>query len=114
MSVSGNGRAPSHFLDVPPHRFSVGQIVKLTNRIGVWPKTEEIYRVTGTLPARDDALQYRIRCDNERYERVATEDNLELVRAPQNADSAAVRSWTSRSSKEGSATVAVGRKRGDR
>jgi hypothetical protein len=37
----------------------------------------EIYRITGLLPARDDSLQYRIRSDEERHERVVREDELE-------------------------------------
>jgi len=59
--------------------FNVGQIVRLKSRFGVSPKTAEFYRVTGTLPPRDNSLQYRIRNDGERHERVATEDNLEPV-----------------------------------
>jgi hypothetical protein len=70
------------------HRFSVGDLVRLTSRIGVWPKTDEIYHITATLPARDNLLQYRIRSDNERHERVATEDNLEPVRTAPSAESA--------------------------
>ncbi len=42
----------------------------------------ETFRVVATLPERNDLLQYRIRSDNERHERVTTEDNLE------NADAA--------------------------
>ena len=39
----------------------------------------DIYRITGTLPARGDSLQYRIRNDDERHERVTTQDSLEPV-----------------------------------
>ncbi len=114
MSISGNGRTPSHSLGIAPHRFSVGQIVRLTSRVGVWPKTDDVYHITATLPARDDMLQYRIRSDNERHERVAAEDNLELVRTSPGADSEVFRSWTSRPATEGAATLAIGQKRGNR
>ena len=101
LSVSEHGRTRGRLLESAQHRFSVGQFVRLTNRIGVWPKTDEVYRITGTLPARDNSLQYRIRNDDERHERVATEDNLELVEAPPSTDGATLNSWT-----EGSATMA--------
>lgn len=114
MSISGN-RTLNHSLEIAPHRFAVGEIVRLTSRIGVWPKTDEVYRITATLPPRDDALQYRIRSDNERHERVATEDNLELVRTPPGAENAVFSSWTTdRPATEGPASVAIGQKRGNR
>jgi hypothetical protein len=80
QSHTSDNRRGWHFADVAPHRFAVGEVVRLTSRIGDWLKTDEVYRITGTLPARDNSLQYRIRSDNERYERVAIEDSLELVR----------------------------------
>ena len=58
------------------HRFAIGQSVWLKNRFGMSPRTAETYRITGTLPARDNSPQYRIRNDDERHERVATEDSL--------------------------------------
>jgi hypothetical protein len=39
----------------------------------------DIYRITGKLPPRGDSLQYRIRNDDERHERVTTQDSLEPV-----------------------------------
>ncbi len=113
MSISDN-HTPNHSLEIAPHRFAIGQIVRLTNRVGVWPKTDEVYRITATLPARDDALQYRIRSDNERHERVATEDNLELVRASPGAQGAVFSSWTAGPVAERPASVAIGQKRGNR
>ena len=59
------------------HRFAVGQTVRLKGSFCMSPNTAEVYRVTGTLPARDNSPQYRIRNDDERHERVTTEDNLE-------------------------------------
>jgi hypothetical protein len=96
------------------HRFSVGDLVRLTSRIGVWPKTDEIYHVTATLPARDNLLQYRIRSDNERHERVATEDNLEPVRTAPSAESAVFASRTTQSAVKGPAIVSRGQIAGDR
>lgn len=59
------------------HLFSVGQMVRMKSRFGVSPKTAEFYRIIGTLPPRDNSPQYRIRSDDERHERVATQDTLE-------------------------------------
>lgn len=61
------------------HLFAVGQAVRLKGGFGTFPQTAEIYRIRATLPARGDSLQYRIRSDGERHERVATQDSLEPV-----------------------------------
>jgi hypothetical protein len=60
------------------HRFAIGQTVRLKG-FGTFPKNVDVYRITGTLPPREDSPQYRIRNDDERYERVTTEDRLEPV-----------------------------------
>lgn len=65
-----------------PHRFAIGQSVRLRNRFGQSTTTAETYRITGTLPEKDNSPQYRIRNDSERHERVMTEDSLEVVEAP--------------------------------
>jgi hypothetical protein len=62
------------------HLFEVGQTVRLRTGLSTSPKTAEIYRITGTLPPRGNSLQYRIRSDAERHERVTTQDSLEPVR----------------------------------
>ena len=46
---------------------------------GSFPKTADIYHITARLPARGDELQYRIRNDDERHERVASQGNLEAI-----------------------------------
>lgn len=51
-------------------------------RFGQSPKTPDFYRVTGTLPARENSPQYRIRNDEERHERIASQDDLEAVDPP--------------------------------
>jgi hypothetical protein len=61
----------------------VGQAVHLRGNFGTFPKTSEVYRITGTLPPRGNSPQYRIRNDDERHERVTTQDSLEPVRLPQ-------------------------------
>lgn len=68
------------------HLFRIGQTVRMKSLFGVSLKTSEFYRITGTMPARDNSPQYRIRNDGERHERVATEDSLEAVTAPPTAD----------------------------
>ena len=70
------------------HLFAVGQAVRLRGGFGTFPKTAEIYRITGTLPPRGDSLQYRIRNDAERHERVTTQDSLEPVDMSQPGDDA--------------------------
>lgn len=69
--------------EVPTHLFAVGQSVKLKGRFAGSALAGDIYRITGTLPPRGDSLQYRIRNDDERHERVTTEDSLEPVGMPQ-------------------------------
>jgi hypothetical protein len=61
------------------HLFTVGQAVRLKGGFGRPYQSADIYRITGTLPARGDAPQYRIRNDDERHERVMTQDSLEPV-----------------------------------
>lgn len=60
------------------HLFAVGQTVRLRANY-MTPKTAEIYRITGTLPAKENSPQYRIRSDDERHERVTTQDRIEPV-----------------------------------
>ncbi|MEO9335947.1 hypothetical protein ABFT80_00740 [Mesorhizobium sp. SB112] len=72
--------------DTPIHRFAMGDMVRLKGGFGARPNSAEIFRITGTLPAKGDSLQYRIRNDDERYERVTTEDSLEPVTAAAEGD----------------------------
>lgn len=66
----------------PLHRFAIGQTVCMKSWTGLSLKGAMEFRVTATLPVKDGSPQYRIRNDDERHERVATEDNLERVAAP--------------------------------
>jgi hypothetical protein len=63
---------------VESHLFSVGQAVRLKGRL--WG-SGNVYLVTAKLPPIGDSPQYRIRSDAEKFERVATQSNLELVGA---------------------------------
>ena len=51
-------------------------------------KSADIYHITATLPPRGNSPQYRIRNDEERHERVTTQDDLEPVAISQPSDSA--------------------------
>jgi hypothetical protein len=77
---------PTHH-DAPTHLYALGQSVRLKGSFSTFPKSTEIYHVTGRLPPRGDSLQYRIRSDSERYERVTTEDSLEPVPVPPDDES---------------------------
>lgn len=74
-------RQPHHTMRqaIPVHLFAAGQTVRFKGGFLRPPLPSEIYRVIGTLPAQGDSLQYRIRNDEERHDRVTTQDNLELV-----------------------------------
>jgi len=53
-------------------------------------KPSEIFQITATLPPIDNSPQYRIRNDDEKHERVTTQDKLELVSANPLDESAAL------------------------
>lgn len=78
---------PAH-REAPIHLYALGQSVRLKGSFSTFPKSTQIYHVTGRLPARGGSLQYRIRSDGERYERVTTEDSLAPVPAPLDDESA--------------------------
>jgi len=65
--------------EAPAHLFTIGQAVRLKGGLVRPALPADIYHITGTLPARGDSLQYRIRNDDERHERVTTQDSLEPV-----------------------------------
>ena len=61
------------------HLFTVGQAARIKGGFVRPALAADIYHITGTLPPRGDSLQYRIRNDGERHERVTTQDSLESV-----------------------------------
>ncbi len=60
------------------HLFAIGQSVRLKG-FGKPFSPMDTYRITGILPPRENSPQYRIRNDDERHERVITQDSLEPV-----------------------------------
>jgi len=62
----------------PSHVFHVGDAVHV-RRSYQYAAAAGVYHVTATLPPFDGQFQYRIRNDDERYERVVTQDRLEPI-----------------------------------
>jgi hypothetical protein len=81
---------PIRYEDAATHLFTTGQIVRLKGGVPPPSQSANTYRITGTLPPRGDSPQYRIRNEDECYERVATQDNLEPVRTSPGSPSALV------------------------
>jgi len=73
--------------DATAHLFAIGQAVRLKGGLA---QAGCIYHITGTLPPSGDLPQYRIRNVDEHYERVATEDQLELPPASRGGAGAAL------------------------
>ncbi len=65
--------------DEATHQFAIGQAVRMRGGLGGSTLSSDIYHVTATLPPRGDSLQYRIRNDDERHERVITQESIEPV-----------------------------------
>jgi len=78
MATSTIVLQPPQRSSVETHLFSVGQAVRLKGRL--WG-SGNVYLVTAKLPPIGDSPQYRIRSEAEKFERVATQSNLELVSA---------------------------------
>jgi hypothetical protein len=66
--------------DAPTHLYAVGQAVRLKGGFMLRSQAASIYHIIGTLPSLGELPQYRIRNDDERHERVATQDDLEPAR----------------------------------
>ncbi|MDI6028728.1 hypothetical protein QBK99_21365 [Corticibacterium sp. UT-5YL-CI-8] len=62
-----------------PHHFALGQAVHMKGSFQMLSSDSDVYHVTAVLPAKDGIPQYRIRNDDERHERVTTEDHLRPV-----------------------------------
>lgn len=70
-------RPARHRVEVPSHRYVIGEVVRMKRGLGISPTTAMTFRVTAKLPPRDGSLQYRMRSVEETHERVTAEDNLE-------------------------------------
>lgn len=64
------------------HDYAVGEAVRLKR--APW-KSGDVYHITAALPPIGDMPQYRIRSDDERFERVARQDDLERAPTPASA-----------------------------
>ena len=89
MTVTTSRQRAGRSLPPEPaiYLFAVGQAVRLKGGFG---RSPYIYHITGTLPPSGDLPQYRIRNVDEHYERVATEDQLELPPASRGGAGAAL------------------------
>ncbi|WP_051614669.1 hypothetical protein [Phyllobacterium sp. UNC302MFCol5.2] len=63
----------------PPHRFAIGQQVRLRSGGGAAMKSTATFEILARLPPLGGSFQYRIRDAAEKHERMATEDNLEAI-----------------------------------
>lgn len=80
MTTFFPARAGASTFSEPMCRFSIGQSVRLLSGYGnPTRKLDEVYRITALIPAMDASFQYRPRQHGEAFERVATEESLDLV-----------------------------------
>lgn len=63
----------------PVHLFTIGQIVQLKRSMGMPKERLGTYQITARMPMTDGRLQYRIRSQDERHERVSWQEDLEAV-----------------------------------
>ena len=56
--------------------FAIGDMVRLISRVGLSPKTPDVFEVLFKMPPRDGKIQYRIRNEEHGHERVEKHDNL--------------------------------------
>ena len=73
------------------HRFAIGQKVRMKGGSGYTSvNAGDVYQITAKLPPSDGSPQYRIRNDDERHERVCTQDLLEAFGKRPSDDSAGI------------------------
>ncbi|WEX89990.1 hypothetical protein PZN02_005331 [Sinorhizobium garamanticum] len=72
-----NGRLTRRDAAAATHLFTIGQAVRLKGGYRRSALPADIYHITGTLPPSGGSPQYRN--DDERHERVMTQDTLEPV-----------------------------------
>ena len=70
---------PTARREAATHLFAVGQAVRFKGGFGLKAGPTDVYHVTRTLPPRGNSPQYRIRNDEERHERVTSQDDLEGI-----------------------------------
>jgi hypothetical protein len=74
----GEKRVARPIKAAPVHRYKAGDRVRVNGHRSMLQRAEGAYRVLATLPFEGNALQYRVRNDEERYERIVSEDDLEM------------------------------------
>ncbi|PPQ38745.1 hypothetical protein SAMN06265338_101158 [Rhodoblastus acidophilus] len=62
-----------------PHRFALGQAVRLKGGFAQRAPALGVCHITRTLPPLGESPQYRIRNDGESHERLASQNELEAV-----------------------------------
>ncbi|ALV28950.1 hypothetical protein [Pannonibacter phragmitetus] len=62
--------------DAPAYLYKVGQDVRLNGGSMERLHAAGVYRITARLPIEGDTPKYRIRSEDERHERVASQDTL--------------------------------------
>lgn len=72
-------RSLSKKREIQTHLFEIGQAVRLLGGFGKSVSPFDIYHITATLPPQGGSLQYRIRSEKERHERVTTQDRIEAA-----------------------------------
>jgi hypothetical protein len=73
------------------HRFVIGQKVRMKGGSSYTSANSgDIYQITAMLPAAGGSPQYRIRNEEERHERVCTQDMLESAGKRSSDDSAGI------------------------
>ncbi|MCA3633169.1 MAG: hypothetical protein INF16_10305 [Methylobacterium sp.] len=79
MKSYSSVRTSSAQPDIRAHIFAVGQVVRRKGGFGPPVSRIDVFRITATLPETRGSLQYRIRSEEERYERVTVEEDLEAI-----------------------------------
>jgi hypothetical protein len=64
------------------HLYKVSQHVTLNDSAGINLKPLAAYTITAILPARGSDLQYRVKGEHERFERVVAEHNIAALPQP--------------------------------
>ncbi|SDR30476.1 hypothetical protein SAMN05444161_2703 [Rhizobiales bacterium GAS191] len=64
------------------HLYRLNQNISLSAGAGINLKPMAVYKIVAILPARGDELQYRVKSDDEPYERVVGEFQIIASEAP--------------------------------
>ena len=87
ISPKNNRQRRASNENIRQHLFQVGEHVQMAGRLSHQPTR---YTVTGRLPERNDALQYRVRNGAEAFDRVVSELDLSADVTPTEPSSAAL------------------------